>query len=288
MDNQPYQRSIGIVEADIEDNCKVHGVRGILEHSDIEKMIAEYDEDDKQARIFGKFQHLTGLIYKKFNRVVHVIKPFDIKPQDFVTIEALDPHPRNPDALMWVAIDKYNRKLIVDEMYENFEDVAQLAYAIRAKADRFRVVKRIADPAAWNTDQHKKDNRSLYTDLYSLGLIYERASKARHQAILRTKSALNWIYQAGEYQKRPELYIFDTCIRTIWEFEHWQWQEWARSTANTRSPNEKPIDKDDHMMENIGRVLLEEIEFTEYKDEIRDYFEAQNPTQASEPVDDPY
>src|ERR1035437_6281717 len=82
----PYQRKVGVVEADIESNCIEHGVRGILEHRHIEAMVSEYTEEDKQARVYGKFQHLTGLVFKTFNRRVHVIKPFLVKPQDFMTI----------------------------------------------------------------------------------------------------------------------------------------------------------------------------------------------------------
>ena len=49
------------VEAQVEDACKEHGVRGHLEHDHIMRMVAEYSEDEKQARVYGKFQHLVGL-----------------------------------------------------------------------------------------------------------------------------------------------------------------------------------------------------------------------------------
>jgi hypothetical protein len=61
------------------------------------KMIGEYSEDEKQARIYGKFQHLIGLRFKNFSRNIHVIKPFNINYKDFTVYEALDTHPRNPD-----------------------------------------------------------------------------------------------------------------------------------------------------------------------------------------------
>ncbi len=60
-----YERKVGYVEADIESACKQHGVRGHLEHSDIVNLIAEYSEDERQARIYGKFQHLIGLVFKQ-------------------------------------------------------------------------------------------------------------------------------------------------------------------------------------------------------------------------------
>ena len=63
-----YKRKVGVVEATVFDNSITKGVRGRLRDRDIDRMIAEYDEDDKQARIYGKFHHLTGLVFKRFNR----------------------------------------------------------------------------------------------------------------------------------------------------------------------------------------------------------------------------
>jgi phage terminase large subunit-like protein len=63
-----------IVYADVEAACKQHGTRGHLEHDQIEKMIAEYDHDEREARIDGKAMYLKGLIYKSFSTNVHVLK----------------------------------------------------------------------------------------------------------------------------------------------------------------------------------------------------------------------
>ena len=63
-----YTRKVAYIEADIESACKTHGIRGHLNHSDIENIIAEYSEDEKQARIYGKFQHLVGMIFKKLGQ----------------------------------------------------------------------------------------------------------------------------------------------------------------------------------------------------------------------------
>lgn len=67
--------------------------------------------------VYGKFQHLTGMVFKQFNTRVHVIKPFHINRRDFVVVEAIDPHPRNPDAVVWIATDAKGRRFVVDELY---------------------------------------------------------------------------------------------------------------------------------------------------------------------------
>lgn len=59
------------------------------------------------------------------------------------------------------------------------------------------------------------------------------------------------------------LYVFSTCTRHIYEFTHWQWEDWRGSTREYKDPREKPMDKDDHMMENVGRVIIEDLPFQE-------------------------
>jgi hypothetical protein len=253
-----------VVTAEVEDACKIHGVRGFLDHDEILKMIAQYSEDDKQARIFGKFQHLVGLVFKKWNREVHVIKPFDINKDNFCVVEALDTHPRNPDAYLQVAIDRHGTKYVIDELYQNgAED--ELAARIKLKREGKRIVKSLLEPGAFTEDQHESNEtkNSLAKRLQKLGLYFVAGSKRRQDALRRIKEALNFQETKGRIIQPPELYVFDTCQRTIWEIEHWQWDDWRGSTADNKSPREKPQDKDDHIIEDLGRILLEEQKFVE-------------------------
>lgn len=257
------KKSVGLIQADIEANCKQHGVRGILEHSDIEKMIANYTEEDKQARIFGRFQHLVGLVFKKFTRKVHVIRPFAINLRDYCVYERLDIHPRNPDACIWVAVDRQGRKYVIDELYGSYT-TEELIYRIKQKADNYRIIDRKIDPSAFITDQHT--NNSLVqriTQLSNYTLRYLPASKERTMAIVRTKDAIDYQMEGENMIKPPELYVFDTCIRTIYEFEHWQYNEYTGKAADRKNQSEKPQDKDDHMQESLGRVLIDEPKFYE-------------------------
>ena len=259
-----YKRKVGVVEADIESNCIEHGIRGRLKHKDIERMIAEYDEEDKQARVHGKFQHLVGIVFKNFNRKVHVIKPFTITKRDYIVIEALDPHPRNPDAVLWVAVDKNGTKFVVDELYESLK-TSELAYRINKKADRYRLEMRLADPLAFVEDKHQDDptGQTLAARLYNdFDLEYFKATKNRRDADRRIKDALDYELKGEEMIVSPELYIFDSCERTIWEIEHLVWDDWRGRAAERKSPMEKPVDKDDHMIENLGRILIQEPEFS--------------------------
>lgn len=256
-----YSRKVAYVEADIESACREHGVRGHLRHQDIENIIAEYSEDEKQARIYGKFQHLVGLVFKNWNPRVHVIPPFNIDLMNYTVYEFLDPHPRNPDAVMWVAVDKNGTKFVIDELFIKVTSEEDLASRIKNKATQYRVVKRMADPSAFVHNQHNEEGKTLAMKLADNGLNYLEATKQRAMSDRRIGDALSYVEINGFMMKAPEVYIFNTCQRTIFEFEHYRWQEYKGKGADEHNAKEKPVDKDDHMIENLGRCLYNEPQF---------------------------
>jgi phage terminase large subunit-like protein len=261
-------RKIGYIEAGIESACKQHGIRGHLEHSDILQMVAEYDEDEKQARIYGKFQHLVGLVFKRWNQKIHVIPGFNVTMRDYTVYEFLDPHPRNPDAVLWVAVDKNGTKFVVDELYAAVNGDEDLATKIKAKASQYRVVARYADPAAFVANQHDAkegaEPRSLGDRLNDYGLTYLPATKARAESDRRIRQALNYTEVGGMMLKPPELYVFEECKRLRFEMDHYRWGEYSGKSAEKHNRMEKPVDKDDHEIENLGRALIIEPQFIPY------------------------
>jgi phage terminase large subunit-like protein len=262
---QVVQRRVGYVEADIESACKEHGVRGHLNHGDIENIIAEYTEEEKQARIYGKFQHLIGLVFKQWRRDVHIVEPFDVTYRDYAVYTMLDPHPRNPDAVTFCAVDRNNMWWIVDELYINVHSDSELAHEIKQKEQQYRIVRRICDPSAFITNQHDREGRSLGQRLSDAGLHFHEGTKQRQMSDRRIGEALKYREQNGFLALPPQLFVFQNCTRTIYEFEHYRWDEWTGKTAETREPKEKPMDKDDHMIENIGRFVILEPRFEEYQ-----------------------
>lgn len=255
------------VEATVEDACKIHGIRGHLEHENILKIVSQYDEDEKQARVFGKFQHLTGLVFKMFTPKIHVIRPFPITMRDYSVHHFLDPHPRTEDAAAWYAVDKFNRKFVIDEVFTHVQGDSELAMRIKEKSSQYRVVRNAGDPSMFIEDQHKQT--SLAITMQKHGIYYEEATKARAASDRRIKEALNYTAigdptSGGKMLMYPELYIFDTCVRHIWEMNHYQWDNWSGKNAEKHGQKQKPLDKDDHMIENLGRFLFSEPAFEPY------------------------
>ena len=253
------------IEAEMEDNCKIHGVRGIMEHQHIKRMADAFPEDEKEARVFGKFGHLIGRVHKAFRRGVHIIPPFPLNDQDYATYKALDPHPRVPDHVLYMSVNRKGTKFITGEIIgEGF--IKQLYERMKAfeEAMKYRIEGRIIDPAGYVDDQHRKD-KTVGSQLFDLGESYIKGSKDLMAGIKRTNDALNYTVREGKMVKEPELYIFDTVKVCIKQLDEYVWSEWKGSSKDDKQLNARPKDKDDHQVENLHRLLLHEPTFVPYQ-----------------------
>jgi hypothetical protein len=110
-------------------------------------------------------------------------------------------------------------------------------------------------------NQHDEDGKSLTDRLRDFGLPYEDATKSRAMANRRIEDAMAYTKLdggEGEMIKAPELYVFENCQQLIWEIEHWRWQENKGRSSETKNAPNAPIDKDDHLIEDLGRCLIQE------------------------------
>lgn len=54
----------------------------------------------------------------------------------------------------------------------------------------------------------------------------------------------------------PRMFVFSNCRWVAWEFSHYTWANWTSDTiADKRNRPETPVDKNDHAMTNIVRLM---------------------------------
>ena len=83
-------------------NCGL--VMGFIPRAGIEEYLKLFtDPDELAAHIEGKYAHLSGLVYKQFDRAKHVYPDFQI-PKDWMRIEAVDPHDARPTRWLFAAV----------------------------------------------------------------------------------------------------------------------------------------------------------------------------------------
>lgn len=203
--------------------------------------------DEIEARLRGRFMHLSGLVYKQFDYATHVVKPFEIPP-DWSIYVAIDPHPRTPHAVLFMAVAPDGSKYVFDELFRACL-VEELCAFIKAKlaGKRPRVI--LIDPAS--TAPNPVSGLTVQKEFTKHGIYTIKASKELSAGILRVQKAL----KKGP-NGMPEVFIFSSCKETISEFNNYVWDEYKGKARFEKSEKNSPRDKDDHMMENLYRLLI--------------------------------
>jgi len=262
----------GIVRSGYEfvsiwDNTKGVGVRGFLDKEQVELTIANYPEEQLEARVEGKFQHLSGLIYPEFmtNRKIYEISydhfgPNGI-PKDWTRIEAIDYHKVIEQAVTFMAISPEGVCYTYDEIFQKFNSYKDFCDAILQKRKGIQPRITIIEPQAnepSNLD-HGKVPRNEIIRVSDHKIIPVIGSKKRDAGIMLFHEKLKLDVQghAGWY------IVSSRCPRTMKELLHY------------RRENDKIIKEYDHMMENHHRIFLSGIGYKE-KDE-HPYFKKQRP-----------
>ncbi len=102
-ENDPEKLEPGVMRP--IDHCPGCGkVMGFMPRAGIENYLKKItDPDEREAREEGKWKHLSGLVYKKLDRQIHIYKDFDI-PADWMRIEAVDPSDARPTRWLFGAV----------------------------------------------------------------------------------------------------------------------------------------------------------------------------------------
>jgi len=255
--DKQVEKNIGVVEASVWDNCyEYDGTRGYLLKDNIDNMIRQYPEDERLARIEGKFGHILGRVHKIFRRDVHVIKPFKITRDEYVLYMAHDTHPRVADAINWMAVDRKGQKYIIDELIIDGND-AEIAAAVKNREMSWRVDRRLLDPSGFNDDK-RTNEQSFARRMQGLGLNYIPGSKDLLGGIRALDEAFDYEMKNGSMIKEPGIYIFETCSQTIRELENYVWDEYRGRGSDEKDPKPRPKDKNDHNVENLHRLAIED------------------------------
>ena len=231
------------INADIEANCIEHGQNGQLEHNDILQIISRYDPDEIDARAHGKFMHLSGRIYKTFDRNVHVSKEPITVPDVCTVFQVVDPAIGKPFAVIYAFVDQSQTINIFKEWPEtNFEGAKDSNLGVKDYADLFKsletgfkVQTRILDRHFGNVRRtpggptlkeqfgdlkksHGIENVD-FEDSYAVGADLPEVETG----ILAVKDCLAYdkTRQAYVEANGPRIRISPACKNTIASFEKW-------------------------------------------------------------------
>lgn len=207
--------------------------------------IAEFEqlitEDERQCRLHGLPLELAGLVYKEFKRDVHVLKElpagwtaWNDPPRDHCIFVAIDPHPKTPHAVLFIAVGPHQLPIVYDEIFIH-TDIDQLADIILARLKGRSYVPVKCDPIAWIEDPISGE--CFARRFEARGLPVLKASKAKQFGILTLKSVF----------KQPRgIRMVPTIHRTLYEIQRYCYDP----------KTNLPVDEDDHMMECLYRLMI--------------------------------
>lgn len=239
-------KDIYVVTVDIRENTN-------LDEESIKFFEKSLTQEEKEARLHGKFLHLTGLVYKEFDPDIHIVDPFAISPH-WTRYMAVDPHERTPTAIIWVAVDEKENHWIYDELWLADMDVEQIAFAIHAQEGKLggSGVVRLIDPHA-DKDNALVGGFNFRRELMRHGVFCQRGNSDPLLGKSRIHQALTPRYSSVLKRNVPTLRVFSTCRQTIFEFQHYVWDEYRRNKEDFEAKNEVKK-KNDHFMDALRYI----------------------------------
>jgi len=234
-----------------------------IDNKSIMKFEEKLTEEERETRIHGKFRYLAGRIWKEWDRDIHTFNRNKwVKGVNNVLVDGqpphhwprcmiLDPHDRNPHALLWIALDETEEAWVYREAYlaeHTIEDVVNHIRKVEL-ANRDRVLLRIIDPNfgpkkyanTGNTvrDEFEQAGKKMsYPVRFTFGDDHKELARKTISQMLRFDSS-----KPLGLLNHPTLHIASDLKECIYQVEHYIWDEFKLSD---RDPKEKPKDINTH------------------------------------------
>lgn len=205
-----------------------------LSAEEIKNLESTMTDEEREARQYGRFVALSGLVYKEFDERVHVIEPFAV-PREWYDTISIDPGMEHPLSCHFYAADHDGCVYVIGEHYQNGLSVEKHAAAID----------QLARQLDWPRNRHGHLTgiidcaglqRTLAAEKNVVELFQEQGidlspttqqEKERWSGIQRVKQYLQLREtddKAAWPRGKPRLFVFNTCPNMIKEFKSYRWK----------------------------------------------------------------
>ena len=244
-----------------------------LEPQEIELVFKSLTPAQKETRGHGRFLHLGGRIFPFYSERLrfycfscndsvimekkkcsicgsevfeycHYVEPFE-SAYKWPVIYLLDPHPRKPNMMSWVAIDP------ADDWWQIAElEVDGTPEKVKMEVDKVEekykvnIAHRIIDPNMGRSPAHNAGRRHITVrDEYAaVGL---RLNDSVSDDFMVGKNRVTSMLKPDSRSKSPRFHLFQTCLLTNSQLNKWTWDEWSRYSSDKRDSKQRPREKHD-------------------------------------------
>lgn len=221
----------------------------------IDILLGSMTPEEEEARIHGKFMHLTGRIYKDFDTSTHIIDRMPGGYQTWPVYFALDPADRRAHHGIWARIDPLGTLYIFDELVfkGNIEQTArEIVVRERSQGINPENVFRVLDP---NKGQSPVGAQGIkLKDEFAKYQVYF-TTKVDDDLALGHMAVRERLYvPKGGYPKLVFLKgMTNECVRQLLSYV---WDEWKGNSAASKAEKEKPKDINKDMPDCIRYLVM--------------------------------
>ena len=221
-----------------------------LDPDTITRWKKRFSEQELKTRLSGEFEFLSGRIFSEFYKDIHVEPPFTW-PYGWPVILAIDPHLRKNHVAVLLGIDPDKEVHVICELETSLAGSKAAEFFINA-CEQYPIKFGICDnfgsmPHTGGVENGKpKSFIEVFNDTAR-----RMGAKFRIRATTKAeKSDDEWIEDMKQWLRvepdstgveRPFFHIFDTCIKSIDNFETYIWDEHKGAMADGKDVKEKPL-----------------------------------------------
>jgi hypothetical protein len=224
-----------------------------LDPDTIKRWEKRYSKAELETRRHGSFEFLSGRIFDTFNREHHIVKDFPF-PRQWNCILAVDPHLRKNHTAVVLGIDPDGDVYVVRELETSlsgrraaeFFILACEPYHIRyGVCDNFGSIKLYEDAGS--------DERKSFIEIFNkVAMSMNRPRLCLRPTTRAEKQDPEWIEDMKDWLRletdregnvRPKFHVFESCIKTIDNFDTYIWDEFTGRQADVHKddPKEAPL-----------------------------------------------
>lgn len=245
--------NVAVVEVDMTQNS-------YLNQGEIESFMSGLTEDERQARMHGKFVQRGGLIYKNFG-TENIIPANTEIPKDWLWIAGMDHGFNNPTAWLWCAVGPDGQVIIHNEHYESGKLVnyhAERVHTINAEHQRIPDYY-VGDPSIRNTDPIT--GTSVHLEYIENGIPIILGNNDVRAGLNRVASYIEGLNQ------KPKLFITRNCVNLLAEIQRYRWATYAMKRHNfEKNKKEEPHKQNDHACDALRYIIASRPEMDDGKE----------------------
>lgn len=217
----------------------------MLDPLEIQKAQLELSEDAFAQEYLADFRKQTGLIYKEFDRAIHIKPDIDLN-FGWQYYRAMDFGAVNPTVCLWIGVDNSDNIYVFDEYYGTGRTEFNANIVKGKTSPEYPIVATFGDPSA---EQEQLDYAGY--EVFITPAVREFSGNGEgwvNSGIEKVRQALKVDAQTG----RPRLYVHQRCVNTIREFETYHWREYKES----QQVKDVPEKTDDHCMDALRYFIV--------------------------------